>query len=111
MDPAASVSTFLNYSGVPLTIAEPTITTTTTTTTTTITTTSAVVTAPRMRTDERQHQQTALFPDELMPEILGEIGRKLRQASAMRPSLNAISCVSHAGKLLAAYLCSKLTPG
>ena len=112
MHPATSASNFLNTSGVPIAIADTatTITTTTTTTTLTTTTTSVVVTPPIMRTDERRQQETALFLDKLMPEIIGEIGRHLHESSAMRPSLNAISRVSHSGKSLAIYLCSKLTP-
>ena len=102
MDPTKAASSFLSTAGLPLTIAG--------TTTTTTTTTSIVAAAPMMRTDKRRQQETALFLDKLLPEILGEIGRKLHESSAMRPSLNAISRVSHAGKSLAVYLCSKLTP-
>jgi hypothetical protein len=63
-----------------------------------------------MRTGERRQQETTLLLDTLMPEILGEIGRKLYESSGIRSSLNAISRISHAGKVLAIYLCSKLTP-
>lgn len=106
MDPSKSAPGLFGIPDLPPAAATATTATTTTTTTTAA---AAVVTAPTMRMDERRSRETTLFLDQLPPEILGEIGRKLYVTCALRPTLNAMSRVNHAGKSLAIFMCSKLT--
>lgn len=95
-------------SGLTITTASPPGTNTTTTTATV--TAGTGVTALTVRSGQDRQQETESLLDRFIPEILGEIGRQLYEFHALRPSLNAITQTSHAGKALAVSLCSKLTP-
>lgn len=79
MDSATAASRFLGASEVSLTVAETRMTTTT------ASTAGILLTAPMIRTDERRRQETSLFFDKLMLEVLGEIGRKRRNLRQWAP--------------------------